>query len=128
MLLLVSKFKMIRMLLNVVYDQVQKSQQKHIIKESNGKLIGYHYLTATSYELSHPVCLSFLTLLFCSFEDTLNEKTIIIRNVTSNHHIRPCVTVIRRLFVSISCDFIINSINKRFVDRIQINNAKPLYG
>ena len=140
MFLLVSKFKMIGLLLSVVHCQVQKSQQKHIItKESRWvskpfhfknyglkqqslsrhtaplsanrlnkklvKLMGYHYLTATSYELSHTVCLSFLTLSFCSFEDTLSEKTIIIRNVTSNHHIRPCVTVIRRSFVSISCDF-----------------------
>ena len=36
MLLLVNKFKMIGMLLNVVHGQVQKSEQKHITKESNG--------------------------------------------------------------------------------------------
>ena len=36
MFLLVSKFKMIGMLLNVVHGQVQKSKQKHITKESNG--------------------------------------------------------------------------------------------
>ena len=36
MFLLVSKFKMIGMLLNVVHVRFQKSQQKHITKESNG--------------------------------------------------------------------------------------------
>ena len=35
MFLLVSKFKMIGMLLNVVNGQVQKSKQNHITKESN---------------------------------------------------------------------------------------------
>ena len=35
MFLLVTKFKMIGMLLNVVHRQVQKSEQKHITKESN---------------------------------------------------------------------------------------------
>ena len=35
MFLLVSKFKMIGMLLNVVHCQVQKSQRKHITKEPN---------------------------------------------------------------------------------------------
>ena len=36
MFLSVSKFKMIGMLLNVVHSQVQKRQQKHITKESDG--------------------------------------------------------------------------------------------
>ena len=36
MFLLVNKFKMIGMLLNIVNGQVQKSQQKHITKETNG--------------------------------------------------------------------------------------------
>ena len=36
MFLLVSNFKMIGMLLNVVQGQVQKSQQKHITKETKG--------------------------------------------------------------------------------------------
>ena len=36
MFLLVSKFKMIGMLLNLVYGQVHQSYQKHITKESNG--------------------------------------------------------------------------------------------
>ena len=36
MFLLVSKFKMIGMLLNVVHGQFQKSYQKRITKESNG--------------------------------------------------------------------------------------------
>ena len=35
MFLLVSKFKMIGMLLNVVNGQVEKSKQNHITKESN---------------------------------------------------------------------------------------------
>ena len=35
-IVLVSKFKIIGMLLNVVHNQVQKSEQKHITKESNG--------------------------------------------------------------------------------------------
>ena len=36
MFLLVSEFKITGMLLNVVHSQVQKSQQKHITKESYG--------------------------------------------------------------------------------------------
>ena len=36
MYILVSKFKMIGMLLNVVHCQVRKSEQKHITKEYNG--------------------------------------------------------------------------------------------
>ena len=34
--MLVSKFEMIGILLNVVRGQVQKSKQKHATKESNG--------------------------------------------------------------------------------------------
>ena len=36
MFILVSKFKMIGMLLNFVYGQVRKSEQKYITKEYNG--------------------------------------------------------------------------------------------
>ena len=36
MSLLVGKFEMIGMLLNVLHGQVQKSYQKYITKESNG--------------------------------------------------------------------------------------------
>ena len=36
MFILVSKCKMIGMLLNVVHGQVRKSEQKHITKEYNG--------------------------------------------------------------------------------------------
>ena len=36
MFILVSKFKMMGMLLNVVHGQVRKSEQKHIKKEYNG--------------------------------------------------------------------------------------------
>ena len=36
MFILVSKCKMIGMLLNVVHGQIRKSEQKHITKEYNG--------------------------------------------------------------------------------------------
>ena len=51
MFLLVSKFKMIGMLLNFVHGQVQKSQQKHITKEFNG--FHNHSTLITMFSASH---------------------------------------------------------------------------
>ena len=59
MFLLVSKFKMIGMLLNVVHGQVQKKtkKKKHITKESNGFP---NYSTLINYEFVHHSDLKFV--------------------------------------------------------------------
>ena len=56
MFLLVSNFKMIGMLLNVVHGQVQKSQQKSITKETNGFHNQFTLITLVQACRKTPVC------------------------------------------------------------------------